>query len=138
MNELITSFSSSRHNFISSLLFIPPHDFSPLSHFTHSLLFLIFTFVFLFIFYFILIFTLNPSFVPYRSPHMLSSPSVLPLSLLSRSSMTVWTPMCPETGCCGILYLVVSMHFPSTQLTLPSSLFIMPYWVSVDLIKLEE
>lgn len=61
--------------------------------------------------------------------------AVLPLSLPPRSSRTAWTPMCPETGCCGIPYLVVSMHSPSTQLTLPSSLFTMPCWVSVDLIK---
>lgn len=54
---------------------------------------------------------------------------------LYRSSRTVWTPMCPETICCGIPYLVVSMHYPSILLTLPSSLFTMPYWVSSDFIK---
>lgn len=57
---------------------------------------------------------------------------------LSRSSRTAWTPSCPEIGCCGIPYLVVSMHSPSTQLTLPSSLFTMPYWVSVDLVTFED
>lgn len=43
--------------------------------------------------------------------------------------------MCPETNSCGIPYLVVSMHSPSTLLTLPSSLFTMPYWVSGKLIE---
>lgn len=63
------------------------------------------------------------------SSHVFSSiPSI-------RLSRIVWTPMCPEVGCCGIPYLVVSMHSPNTQLTLPSSLFTMPYWVSVDLVK---
>lgn len=83
-----------------------------LSHFTHSFLTLVnFDLWFL---YFVLFFML----------HLL-------LFLLSRSSRTVWIPMCPETGCCGIPSLVVSMHSPSTQLTLSSSLFTMPFWVRV-------
>lgn len=82
------------------------------------------------------IFTSNPSFVLCFLLSFFLLHLLFLLSLPSRSSRTAWTPMCPETGCCGIPYLVVSMHSPSTQRTLPSSLFTMPYWVSVDLVKL--
>lgn len=91
------------------------------------------------IFNFLFIFTSNPPFIPYSLSSWVFftiSSFLLPLSLPSRSSRTAWTPTCPETACCGIPSLVVSMHSPSTQLTLPSSLFTTPCWVSVDLDKL--
>lgn len=59
-----------------------------------------------------------------------TSSFLLYLSASSRSSRTAWTPLYPETVCCGIPYLVVCMHSLSTQLTLPSFLFTMLYWVS--------
>lgn len=54
------------------------------------------------------------------------------LLFLFRSFRTVWSPTCPEAGCCGTLSPVDCMRSPSTQPTPHSSPFTMPYWVSLD------